>query len=195
MDNNEQWLIDTEQADAWTEDTIAFGEEVVAVIPALVIQTAAGITLQYATTPDGTDLLYEVNFLSITSWAEVEERLTQTVQDVGSPPPRAANAIYNCDTCQGDICHGEVVLLAKLGEINRSPCAPNGEPAGSTFVEHGQKRRVLCLGCQSLLHTHVVSFWDAPLKQHEECEEGSEHRCWREGCSANINSCIRNCRH
>jgi hypothetical protein len=122
----------------------------------------SGRQLQHVdiTTPDG-GYRYDPAFFCFDCWEEVEEELTQQMEDI--PPLQHAAGLILCDICQSDVLQGEAVGVISFGEIHWSERAPNHNRS-PVFVDmdNGEPKHI-CIGC---IH-HL--------------EENRKHPLWPEG--------------
>lgn len=139
------------------------------------------------------DFLYEPHFLCFNCRDEELEELCDLMRDI--PPILDQYSILDCDACRSGIRLGEVVAIVTHGEIRLSKRQPNGENGGSTFECMDGHPDVLCVCCVNRLSKDVVKdLWKDDVQQYNECPEGTQIRCWRSGCSADVDSNCANCK-
>jgi len=192
LDRDEEWLMQghlTGHSCALEEDNISYGDSVVAVTVGVAKHRSHGIPGGYvyaAVDNEASDILYDPRFLLDVSWVDVVSDMVDLDEKVqaGSDP----NAVFTCGICASGIYPEEVFVITSMGEIHRSNRAPNGEHGTSTFVPQ-KDPSPYCVSCIQLMHRHVLALWDEGVKQNEECEYGTIHRCWRQGCQGNGETC------
>ena len=140
------------------------------------------------------DYLWEPNFVCDNCNDGHLEDMRELVRDV--PYVEDDLAITNCHICHSGIRDGEVVGIITAGEIQRTQRMPNGEADSGTFVCTTDDPTRLCIGCINKLSSEVVDeLWKEPIKQFNECEEGTNIRCWRNGCPADVDNPCASCHY
>jgi len=138
------------------------------------------------------DFLWEPQFFCLNCWDSSKEELEDFVRD--EPLVEDNYSITDCSSCHSGIRNGEVVGLITAGEVHQAKRSPNGEHGGSTFECTTPDPHVLCISCINKLNTDVVDeLWNEPVRQFHECPEGTQIRCWRNGCPAEEDSNCANC--
>lgn len=141
---------------------------------------------------DDGDFLWEPQFICSDCWDQCQEELTEHVRDV--PLIEDDYAITDCRSCRSGIRAGEVVGMITAGEVRQTHRYPNGEHGGTTFECSNPDPCILCISCINRLNSDVVDeLWSEPIKQYQECEEGTQIRCWRNGCPAEEDNDCANC--
>lgn len=139
------------------------------------------------------DFLYEPCYLCPGCCSAIVEQLDSITRDV-VPITDDTSAIISCQSCTCGIQQGEVVGKLTAGEVHRSKRFPSGYSGGSTFVDRDHDPIILCVSCINRLNEDVVDeLWRDPVQQHKECREGGDIRCWRTGCSADIDDPCARC--
>lgn len=181
----------TEFSCATCGEAVQFAEETFVVTVVLAQMTEGGMSYAPLIFEDG-DFLYEPNYLCAHCWEQSKDELEELVRD--TPEVEDHHSILSCHICRSGIRTGEVIGLATEGEVRLSRRAPNGEHGGSTFECTSDDPTVLCISCLNKLSAHVVDeLWNESVRQFHECQEGTEIRCWRNGCSAEEDSACANC--
>lgn len=173
-------------------EAVDFHEEVFVLTVVLVHQGERGLEYSPLIFEDG-DFLYEPHFFCFNCRDEELEELNDLMRDI--PPVLDHYAGLECDICRSGIRIGEVVAIVTHGEIRLSKRSPNGQNGGSTFECMDSHPDVLCPNCTNRLSKDVIDeLWADDVKQYNECSEGTQIRCWRSGCSADIDSDCTNCK-
>jgi hypothetical protein len=173
-------------------EAIDYQEEVFVLTVALAHQGERGIEYAPLIFEDG-DFLYEPHFLCFNCRDDELEELCDLMRDV--PPVLDQHASFECDACRSGVRSGEVVAIMTHGEVRLSKRSPNGENGGSTFECMDSHPDVLCICCINRLSKDVIDeLWSEEVRQYNECREGTQIRCWRSGCSADMNSDCTNCK-
>lgn len=163
-------------------EAIAYKEEVFVLTVVLAQMTERGVLYSPLLFEDG-DFLYEPHFLCFNCCEESLEELHDLLTDV--PPLEDEYTIIDCSQCKSGVRAGEVIGLITHGELAVSKRSPNGVNGGSTFEVMDDDPRALCISCLNRLSNDVVDeLWADRVQQYQECAEGTELRCWRNGCSA-----------
>ena len=172
-------------------EAIMFAEEnhVVTIVMAQLFER--GMQFSPLIFEDG-DFLWEPQFFCSSCWEAAKEEIDDLVRDV--PMVEDHYSITDCSSCHSGIRAGEVVGLITSGEVHHAKRSPNGEPGGSTFECTTPDPHVLCIGCINKLSSEIVDeLWNEPVRQFHECPEGTEIRCWRNGCPAEEDNDCANC--
>jgi hypothetical protein len=74
--------------------------------------------------------------------------------------------------------------MLSFGEIHRSDKCPRGiyEPK---FVCSDKDKAPICIECLAFLNTEVHTIWPDGVCHDDECQVGTQTRCWRDGCPGN----------
>jgi len=184
MDPVDEWPVTNFSCSApFCQDPIPFAEDVV-----VVTVHSAGYTengLQYAPIPaDDGDYLYEPCYFCADCWSQVEEELRDYTRD--QPPVFDDQAAFECQVCKSGIRTGELFGVAVLGMLEMSKRCPDGAYSAS-FVSPEPKPLLLCISCMNVIEKDIAEMWGGRIVQCSECEEGTNLRCWRHGCSADGN--------
>ena len=174
-------------------ESISFAEEVFVITIAVAQLGVRGMQYSPLLFAEDGDFLYEPVFLCANCWEDSQEGLGDIVRDI--PSVLDDYAVVDCGPCKSGIREGEVVALVTYGEIRLSKRCPNGINGGSTFEVMDADPTILCISCINTLSKEVVDeLWTELVKQFNECPEGTEIRCWRNGCSADEDSDCANCK-
>lgn len=172
-------------------EPIPFADEVFVLTIMLVQMTERGVQYSPLLFEDG-DFLYEPHFFCFSCCENNKEELEGLVRDM--PPVEDNYSILDCSACKSGIRSGEVSALITHGEIHLSKRSPNGESGGSRFTCMDDDPTVICISCVNRLNKDVVDeLWYEYVKQYKECSEGTQIRCWRNGCPADEEESCANC--
>jgi len=165
-------------------DHISYGEEVAMIAIETAAPTPEGSVEFNSILADDGDYLYEPCFMCGCCWQSVLEDLQDLFRD--RPPVADAYEIVKCAVCDSSIRAGEIFGRVTLGEVSVSQRTPDGEGT-STFSPYSNKIPiVICASCMNVLNTDISELWGERVQQYNECEEGTSLRCWRHGCSADV---------
>lgn len=170
---------------------IAFAEE--AHVATIVVGNLLEQGMQYRPLVfSDNDFLYEPVFFCSHCWDASREELAELTRDV--PPINDDFNVIDCNFCRSGIRNGEVLGLCTQGEVLQSRRSPNGNSGGTTFQCTSDDPDIMCIGCINKLSKDVVDhMWNEPVRQYHECAEGTDIRCWRNGCSAQHDDDCANC--
>jgi hypothetical protein len=188
---------DVEEDDEWVDEMaktgyscllheaeIVFGDDVV-VYYVVAASHAPSERQNMPITTDGSRLLWDPKFVLLEAFNELTEQITEETKDITPIIAKTANHVCDCSYCGSSILEGELYIRAVYGQIQQSQRYPNGQFAGHTFVPMDEDPTINCLSCYRRMHERVLALWDHPIRQSQECEHGTNARCWRHGCSAN----------
>ncbi len=173
-------------------DGIEFKEEVFALTVMLTQVGERGTEYAPLIFEDG-DFLYAPHFFCFNCREDTLEELSDLMRDI--PPVLDQFTSLECDSCRSGIRAGEVVAIMTHGEIRLSRRSPNGQSGGSTFECTDCHPDVLCIGCINRFSRDVIDeLWQEDVRQFNECTEGTQIRCWRSSCPADVDSDCANCK-
>lgn len=129
---------------------------------------------------DDGDFLYPPQFFCFTCWEECCEDLISTDSEVSTIYDE--RSVFDCTVCDSSILMDEYFAQPFIGEIRCAEKMPNGEVAHYWFnLDENREPACICISCLKLLNDEVVKMWDC-VDQDNECERGTQLRCWRTGC-------------
>ena len=143
-----------------------------------------GIEFQDELASDG-DYMYPPQLVCFECWENVAEDMANeernpyvTVMD--------DRAILECSFCESGIRAGEVMGIATFGEIERPERSPE-QALTPVFQACTKEPTIICVSCMRRLNSDpdLLELWNAPIQEEDECEEGTDNRCWRYGCALN----------
>jgi hypothetical protein len=169
-------------------EELEYAEEIALLTVEVAAQTEQGLVYTPLVAPDDGDYLYEPVFYCHGCWKCIHEELLSYVSDM--PPVDDEHSIIECSTCGSGIRAGEVLARVLVGEFQSNGRAPEGRLT-PTFYQLHDKPIIICAPCVNVIDQDVSEIWGDPLRQNNECAEGTYMRCWRHGCSADLEcNCI-----
>jgi len=163
-------------------ENIPYAEEAYMLTVEVAAQTERGLVYTPIVATDQ-DYLYEPVFYCHDCWKSILEDLESFVADV--PPVEDPYTIIKCHVCDSGIREGEVFGKLVEGEFRAADRTP-GNKHSPTFVQLAPSPFIVCAPCINVIEHDVSEIWGEPLKQSNECTEGTYMRCWRYGCSADV---------
>lgn len=161
---------------------IPYAEPVIMLTVEVAAQTERGLVYSPLVATDE-DYLYEPVFYCQECWKSVLEDLESFTSD--TPPVEDPYSILRCSCCTSGIRVGEVFAKLTEGEFRASDRNPTGDYTPE-FVPMAPLPSILCAPCVNVIEQDVSEIWGELLKQNKECAEGTYMRCWRHGCSADV---------
>lgn len=174
-------------------EVLLYTDEIFSITVSAVQVTESGLIYPPLVTSDGANLLWAPHLFCFSCMEDTMEEHREAITDV--PPIEDMYAVLECDMCESGIRDGETISVICYGELHLSHRNPNGEENTSKFEPMDPNPTVLCISCTDYMSRAVLDeLWPWPLKQFNECEEGTFARCWRYGCSAqgDCGSCVEN---
>jgi hypothetical protein len=168
---------------AFCEEAIRFADEIYMLTVEVAVPTNDGKITHSPLVANDEDFMYEPVFYCAGCWQSIIEDLREIVDN--TPPVGDAQSVIECSICRSGIRSGEVFSKVTFGEFR----SPDRNPEGSlqaVFCTLG-KPSIICAPCINTLGENISEIWGDPVKQNNECTEGTHKRCWRYGCSADIN--------
>lgn len=182
VNDGEEWIRDTGLSCASDGETIEYTDTVVALLVVKPYSVNGQIWFQDITTEDEDDYLYEPIFFHAQNWDDLDERARANYAN--RQTPEAAGAILVCAYCESGILPGETTGVATGGEVHRSQRDPDLTGYGNRFQNLDTSPTVICISCLKDL-SEENDLWPDGVCHDEECAQGTDARCWREGCSGN----------
>ena len=168
-------------------EAIAYTEEICMLSVEVAAHTEQGLVCTPIVASDG-DYLYEPVFYCHGYWKNILDELESYVADV--PPIEDVHSLFECAACRSGIRAGEVFGKITPGEFQVSDRSPDGQVRPS-FVPLIEIPVIVCAPCINVIQQDISEIWGDPLRQNNECAEGTHLRCWRHGCSADVDcNCI-----
>jgi hypothetical protein len=184
QDDLYRFVMKTEHRCAACDDPLCLTEEVVVITVVLPVIEATNFFYAPAEADDN-DFLYEPRFCCYECWEDVVNELSEMLDN--TPPIEEISAVVLCSVCKSGICLGEVMGLGTMGEFQCSQRSP--EIAATTiFDAQDPDPTPICVACLRKLSEDYLDLWES-VGQGDECQEGTEIRCWRHGCPG-ADACI-----
>jgi hypothetical protein len=185
-----QLVMRTEHECAVCCEKICFTDEIVVLTVVVMTLEIVDGELKVSYSPmeaDDGDFLYEPRFLEYECWEDTVDEMVSQLED--KPPIEDPESAVECRICKSGIRLGELMGLATKGELLSSARLPDGMPS-TTFDAQDPQPDPVCVACLRFMSTNIVDLWES-VEHNDECEEGTEIRCWRQGCQGKA-GCILN---
>lgn len=126
---------------------------------------------------------YPPYYFNFDCWESMQEELREQVEDDPAAKIEDQFGLIGCDICESDIREGEILGLARYGELRCSAKLPSGIQA--IYFEPLDCDVHICVICLHNMN-HEVEYWPdgiEPIQGMDVCWEGLSKRCWRrESC-------------
>lgn len=179
-------IMKTEHSCAACAETLCYTDE--AVVITVVAPTIEAGNFYYAPAEsDDGDFLYEPRFCCYECWEDVGNEVAELLEN--TPPIEEITAVVVCRLCKSGICLGELMGLVTMGELQCSQRSP--EIAATTiFDAQDPDPTPVCIACLRRISEEFLDLWET-VGQGDECEEGTDIRCWRHGCPGSDNCLLK----
>lgn len=183
-DKDEGWLHDTEMECAYDSEAIEYMEAVVMLsVVAPASDGQGGLIFEPILIEEDMDFLYQPVFFQAPNWDRVEEDLQPILEAADSKSLHCLHALLTCGTCNSGILASETMGLLTFGIFERSNRSPSGRGYGCKFVADDRNHAVLCIACLRSINDEVLTIWEDGVCHDNECQAGTQTRCWRAGCA------------
>lgn len=180
----EDWVLDSGLTCAYDGDVIEYTDGVVVMLVVKPFLVDGQVRFFDVMTEAEDDYYYEPSFFHSKNWEDVDEVFRVFIGDRQAVP--VEHSVLNCTYCKSGILQGETTGIATFGEVHRSQRNPDMRAtSGNHFENLDRNPTIFCISCLMDLNKEIQEIWEDGVCHHEECEEGTYARCWRDGCAGN----------
>lgn len=181
-DSTETWLHDTGITCAYDSEAIEYTDPVVMLsVVRPYLNNDSLVVFEPLMTEDEGDYLYQPLFFHAPNWDQTEEDMQSTLDAMEAL--RVEGALLECSLCSSSILPHETTGLLTFGSFERSTRSPDDRGYGPRFTADIKSHAVVCIACLRSLNDDVFTLWEDGVCNDNECQAGTQTRCWRAGCA------------